>query len=106
MDYYSLIASLPVLEIGDEPPFSSEEYINNCTQWVSEREVKILRNIMLDEGDPKTCPHCKKWHEIETQIRNASIKIRAHKLGVDGKAYGKSGLRSERVLTLFGSCVG
>lgn len=87
MSYYSLVASLPTLQIGDEPSFSSEAYIDTCAQWVSEREVKILRNILLNEGDNKSCPHCLAWSNIETQIRNAALRHRAQKLGIDAKEY-------------------
>lgn len=87
MAYYSLVASLPSLQIGGEPPFSTEEYIENCAQWVTEHETRVLRNILLDEGDSKSCPYCKTWGNIETQLRNAVVHQRAHKLGVDAKEY-------------------
>ena len=87
MAYYSLVASLPTLQIGDEPPFSSEEYIGTCAQWVSEHEVKVLRNILLNEGDSRSCPHCTAWSNIETQLRNAVVRNRAQKLGVDAREY-------------------
>lgn len=87
MAYYSLVASLPTLQIGDEPSFSAEEYIDTCAQWVTEREVKILRNILQNEGDEKSCPHCLAWSNIETQLRNAVVRHRAQKLGVDAKEY-------------------
>ncbi|HEY5621518.1 MAG TPA: DUF2764 family protein [Pontiella sp.] len=87
MAYYSLVASLPNLEIGDEPPFSTEEYIGNCAQWVTEREVEILRKVILEEPDIAPCPLCKAWYNIETQIRNASARHRGQKLGVDFKEY-------------------
>ncbi len=87
MAYYSLVASLPTIQIGDEPSFSTEEYIGTCSQWATEREVRILRNILLNEGDSKTCPHCRAWSDIETQIRNAVVRHRAQKIGVDAKEY-------------------
>jgi hypothetical protein len=87
MSYYSLVASLPTLQIGDEPPFSTEEYISTCAQWVAEHEVKALRNILQDEGENRSCPYCRIWNNIETQLRNAVVRHRAQKLGVDAKDY-------------------
>lgn len=87
MAYYSLVASLPNLEIGDEPPFSTGEYIGTCAQWVTEREVEILRKVILQEPDIAPCPLCKAWHNIETQIRNATVRHRGQKLGIDFKEY-------------------
>lgn len=87
MAYYSLVASLPSLQIGDEPPFSTEEYVDNCAQWVSEHEVNILRKVLLQEPDIAPCPLCKAWNNIETQIRNAVARMRGQKLGVDSKEF-------------------
>lgn len=87
MAYYSLVASLPSLQIGDEPPFSTEEYVDLCTQWLAEQEVKTLRTLLLKEGESASCVHCRTWGAIETQLRNAALKHRAQKLGVDVKEY-------------------
>ncbi len=87
MAYYSLVASLPHLQIGDEPPFSTEEYIGNCAQWVTEHEIKILRRVLNQELDDAHCPLCKAWNNVETQIRNTAARLRGHKLGVDFKEY-------------------
>ncbi|MEN7973282.1 MAG: DUF2764 family protein [Verrucomicrobiota bacterium] len=87
MAYYSLVASLPHLEIGDEPPFSSEEYIGNCAQWVSEHETQILQKVLLEDPDIAPCPLCKAWNNIEAQLRNAVARLRGQKLGVDFKEY-------------------
>jgi hypothetical protein len=87
MAYYSLVASLPHLKIGDEPPFSIEEYIGNCAQWITENEVGILNSVLLGNYDGKNCPVCRSWYNIETQIRNAAAKHRGQKLGVDFKVF-------------------
>ena len=87
MAYYSLVASLPHLKIGDEPPFSIEEYITSCAQYVTEYEGRILNSILLGEYDGKNCPICRIWYNIETQIRNAAARHRGQKLGVDFKEF-------------------
>jgi len=87
MAYYSLVASLPALQIGDEPSFSSEEYIDTCAQWVTEHEKKILQKVLLATPDIAPCSLCAAWNNIETQIRNAVVRHRAQKLGVDAKEF-------------------
>ena len=87
MAYYSLVASLPTLQIGDEPTFSTEEYIGTCAQWVTEREEQILRKVLLNDASVESYPLCSAWNNIETQLRNAVLKHRAQKLGVDAKEY-------------------
>lgn len=106
MAYYSLVASLPNLEIGDEPPFSTEEYIGNCAQWVTERETEILQKVLLQDPDIAPCPLCKAWNDIETQIRNAVARHRGQKLGTDFKEHlqphdGFSGQIEELVTDAF-----
>ncbi|MDH3982121.1 MAG: DUF2764 domain-containing protein [Kiritimatiellaceae bacterium] len=87
MAYYSLVASLPSLQIGDDIPFTTEEYVNNCAQWVTEREAEILRRVLLQEPDIAPCPLCKSIYDLECQIRNAVARHRGQKLGVDFKEY-------------------
>ena len=87
MAYYSLVASLPHLQIGDEIPFTTEDYVDNCAQWVTEREAEILRKVLLQEPDIAPCPLCKMIYDLECQIRNAVARHRGQKLGVDFKEY-------------------
>lgn len=87
MAYYSLVASLPSLRIGDEIPFTTEEYVNDCAQWVTEREAEILRKVLLQEADIAPCPLCKIIYDLECQIRNAVARHRGQALGVDYKEF-------------------
>ena len=87
MAYYSLVASLPSLQIGDEPPFTTEDYVNDCAQWVTEREAEILRKVLLQEADIAACPLCKIIYDLECQIRNAVTKHRGQALGIDYKEF-------------------
>jgi len=87
MAYYALVASLPHLQIGDEPPFSTEAFIGNCAQWVTPREEEILRKVLLGADDIAPCPLCKAWNNIETQLRNAVVRLRAQKLGGDPREH-------------------
>ncbi len=87
MAYYSLVASLPHLKIGDEAPFSIEEYIGNAAQWVTEHEVRILHNILLGANNGENDSVCRIWYNIETQLSNAVARHRGQKLGVDFKEF-------------------
>ena len=106
MAYYALVASLPHLKIGDEPPFSTEEYVRTCSQWVTEYETRILEHILLNLHTGERCEICRKWFDIETQLRNAVARLRGQKLGVDFKEYlqpheGYSGLIEQIVTDAF-----
>ena len=87
MAYYSFVASLQSLQIGDEPPFTTEEYVENASQWVTERESEILRKVLLKEPNIAPCPLCKIIYDLASQVRNAVARQRGQKLGVDFKEY-------------------
>lgn len=87
MSYYALVASLPALQIGDEPPYSTEEYIERAALWITTRQVSILKRVLLEQVGIAPCELCKAWDNIETQLRNAIARQRAQKLGLDAKTY-------------------
>lgn len=87
MSYYYLVASLKTLQIGDEAPFTSEEYIDACAQWITPRQQEILRRVLLDEHHLPACDLCASWDSMETQLKNACAKLRAQTYGVDAKEY-------------------
>lgn len=106
MAYYALVASLPNLEIGDEPPFSVEEYTENCAQWVTPREARILRKVLLDAAESNACPLCQAWNDREIQLRNAVVRQRGQALGIDYKGMlkshdGYSGILEKQVADAF-----
>lgn len=87
MAYYALVASLPNISIGEEPSLSSETFLNNCAQWISEQEVATIEAVLL--GNPIS--DCSKtyaaWKNIEAQLQNAICKHRGQKLSIDFKEY-------------------
>jgi hypothetical protein len=87
MAYYFLVASLPHLKIGGEPPFTAEEYISSCAQWITAHETRILEHVLLGKHPGQDCPICKLWCDIETQLRNAVARHRGQRLGADYKDY-------------------
>ncbi len=104
--YYSLVASLPSLQIGDEPPFTTEEFVADCAQWVTPRETEILRKVLLGAPDIAPCSLCKAIDAVVTQLRNAIARHRGQKLGIDFKEYlrphdGFSGLIESLVTDAF-----
>jgi len=90
MSYYFLVASLPSLQIGDEPPFSTEEYIERCAGSLPVRELDVLSRVLHCEIVCEGCGLAGRWFAIETQIRNAVARLRALKYGVDVKEYLRS----------------
>lgn len=106
MSYYFLVASLPSLQIGDEVPFSTEEYIERCAGSLPPRELNVLKHVLNCQTVCEGCGLAGSWFAIETQIRNAVARLRALAHGVDAKEYlrphsGYSGVVESMVTDAF-----
>ena len=86
-----LMASLPMLEMGDVPPLSMEEFRHRCIGVLEESEIAAL-DALLDDGDCEECDdefvRAYKAHEI--QMKNVSGRLRAAAWGPDVRFTDKS----------------
>ena len=68
-----LMASLPMIEMGDVPPLSMEEFRHRCIGVLSDSEISAL-DALLDDGECEECDdefvRAYKAHEI--QMKNVS----------------------------------
>jgi hypothetical protein len=82
MNYEYLVASLPMLFFGDPPPFSSKAFRFRCAGVLSAADGAILEAVM--DGRPAAGKAAAaQWTARETQLRNAVVRARAAKWGVD-----------------------
>jgi len=68
-NYYYLVASLPYINYGDKPPFSSTEFLENCNAMLSPADASLLQYCCYD---PKIA--------IETTASTGSAFIDFHML--------------------------
>ena len=91
MPYYYLISSLPMLALGEKIPMTSEEFLSNCSDWVSKSKYKQLCDVSLNP-DTDQNPKNKTvigWYNWETCLRNRIAKTRSTKLEKDISKYTK-----------------
>ena len=78
------MASLPMIEMGDVPPLSMEEFRHRCIGVLSDSEISAL-DALLDDGECEECDdefvRAYKAHEI--QMKNVSGRLRASAWGPD-----------------------
>lgn len=86
MDYY-LVASLPPLTLGDDPPFTPEAFLFHCQGACSPEDHCELTLLVEDRLEEATSPFAEWWYNVDTQIRNTQARIRAGRLGVDIRPY-------------------
>ncbi|MBL7151050.1 MAG: DUF2764 family protein [Candidatus Omnitrophica bacterium] len=81
--YYTyLVASLPSLVFGSEPPFSFQGFLNLCRPLIPEAGFNLLQHS--DNGNQ---PTLQKWLEFDTALRNELVKIRAARKKIDPEKY-------------------
>ncbi len=86
-NYYYLISTLPLLKIGEPPPFSEACFLEECARWLSSADLDALTAFRLAplpaKGAVSASPLQASWLEWESALRNALVKIRASNLDRD-----------------------
>jgi hypothetical protein len=90
-DFYTyLIASLPMLHFGMQPPFSFERFLEVCRQFIPEKDFQLLGTLPKPEQysvKGKRYRIIQKWIEFESALRNELVIIRASRKHVDPEMY-------------------
>ena len=88
MSYYYLISSLPAINLGDKPYYSSEEFMKLCNIWIGRSDVEKLSRLTLNP-EYTTADNCfsSNWYKYEEILRNSCVKNRAAKLNKDPLPY-------------------
>ena len=78
--YYYLIASLPFLRFGEDPPLSKMEFLIECGKWLTGKDLKML--YMADftrEQTPGGEGILKDWKEFDLNLKRELARIRSAK---------------------------
>lgn len=94
VSYYYLISSLPMLSFGVKPPFSFAVFLDKCRDFVSQRDMDILKEVSLNNDGSKSekSPLMRSWKDFDTDLKNELVKIRAQRKHIGSSKY----LRRER----------
>ncbi|MCK9181537.1 MAG: DUF2764 domain-containing protein [Fibrobacteraceae bacterium] len=79
--YFYLVSQLPMLRIGEEPPFSSAEFRQKCEGVLTEDELASLDALLA--GEPAENSFVQEFEAREIQMKNVAGKIRAQAWGPD-----------------------
>ena len=78
--YYSLVASLPYLKMGEAPPVSSEAFLDECDKWLSPGEIDLLRmaaDPAAPDGRAEESHVLKEWKEFDSALRSSVAAMRS-----------------------------
>jgi len=79
--YSYFAATLPYPAFDSPPPFTEEAFAVMCRQHLSASDFAAFE--ALRSGGGTKHPFVLAWRDFEAQLRNASAKIRAAKLGIE-----------------------
>ena len=102
-EYYYLVASLPSLDFGIEPPISSDEFLNRCREQLSDTHLGIIERVTIEPASIKEYSGgiLKKWQEFDTALRNELVKMRAVKKEKEASDYIRSEYFADLSLTHY-----
>ena len=121
--YYYLVAQLPYLLYGQQPPMSSAEFKELASNWLSKNDMKVLEQVKLtplpisqtedddetakndsfsytEKAPPSGSQFIDKWREWERTLRLNIAKRRAVKLGRQDVITEPSALYEEIFITV------
>ncbi len=77
--YYYLASSLPMLQLENEPPLTTEEFMSACGNWVSKSELATLERLGLVPSPELAAAGgmAEKWNDWETALRDQLVRTRA-----------------------------
>lgn len=93
--YYYFVASLPMISFESEPPFSSEDFLNDCKRLLVEDDYALAEDLLTRNTHPVNT-HNRTFNQWATFIRdfkNEEVWFRAEAAGKDPSDY----LKGERI---------
>ncbi len=84
--YYYLMAQLPSIDFGCEPPFKYEEFKELAARFISNKDREILSSLSLEpsrQEEKVASSFLQKWYDFERTLRLALRELRANSLKWD-----------------------
>ncbi len=86
MGYPFFIATFPALPApGSAPAWTEDQFLDEARRNLSGADMAVLEAVA--SGASCEHPFVRSWRAFETQLRNASARVRAAKLGVDAREW-------------------
>lgn len=85
--YYYLVASLPGLVFSAPAALSRTDFVTECARHLSPDDQAELEALLAGKFDEVRSAFSRGWLHSDRQIRNAIVRARALRLGVDEKKF-------------------
>lgn len=87
MNYYYLMASLPMLTLGTPPAVSLQDFVNRCSEQLAGADLAVLLDLLKTGGRASRHPFAATWARRDGTLRNAVVRLRASRLGREAGTY-------------------
>lgn len=84
-EHWYLVASLPMLRLGEKPPMDAAAFRAACAGHLSDREMEAVEAV-LDNCEPPAGAASNLWNH-EVQLRDAIVRMRAKSRGTDAARF-------------------
>lgn len=91
MYQYYLVSSLPTLMPGERPGITREEFLRRAAEQLNAADLALLRNRLADGLPEGADPFSHDWRAVEISLRNACVRQRAARMGVDALDHVREG---------------
>ena len=85
MNHWYLVASLPLVSLGAEPPLSIDAFRGLCGEHLPDRDLRELDAVL--EGTAGTSEFARAWREANLRIQDECAALRAARLGIDSSPW-------------------
>jgi len=85
--YYFLVASLPSLAFSTPAQLLKSDFITECRRHLSAEHMTELDALLEGRSADVKTDFSRRWFDAECQLRNAIVRSRALRLGVDEKKF-------------------
>jgi hypothetical protein len=101
-EYYYLAASLPYLKFREEPPFTMEQFLEECEKWLSGKDMQEIRESLRPpvrevsgsgrQNGGSFSPVLREWITFNSALKNDIAAYREErKKGGEKKPSGEAG---------------
>jgi hypothetical protein len=87
MNYYYLVASLPMLSPGKVPALGEDAFMALCREHLVPADQSAVEALLLRRGEGCGHPFVVAWRDGERRLRNDIVRLRADRRGVEASLY-------------------
>jgi len=84
VNHWYLVASLPLVSLGAEPPLPVETFRALCGEHLPERDLRELDAVLEGAGKSQ---FARAWRETQLRIADECAVLRAARLGIDASPW-------------------